>query len=355
MWGRKAAYQVRLKNKAGALVAVFTHDALLGLHVRRVVNGVASHELSIDATVDTRCDLFAVDGQVEVWRKPAGQSWYREYEGFHRTGVFSKDDDGREVFTSRGYGYQDLLTRRIVAYAAGSAGAAKSGVAETVIKAFVDENAGPGAGTGRPITGLSVQADAAGGESVNIRCAYDNLLDVCQRIASIGGGDFDVVGTGAATWEFRWYAGQRGTDRRTTIVFSTAYGNMSAPELTLTPAVANAVLVMGGGQGAARTLVWRPATLPTDIDRRELARDARDTTTTATLNSRGDVTLDDCKAINGLAFGVAQMPSYQYGVHYTLGDLVTASYRGVSYDLKIKVVTITMGNPDTVSMEFENV
>ena len=351
----QTAYQVIVKNKAGALVAMFTHEALLALRTERVVNGIATHALSIDATADSRCDLFVVDGQVEVWRKPAGVAWALEYEGFHRVGKFGMDDDGRETFTSTGVGYADLLARRIVAYAAGSAEAAKSDKAETVIKSFVSQNAGSSAGAGRPITGLSIAADAAGGNTVDIRCAYDNLLDVCQRIASIGGGDFDVVGTGAATWEFRWYAGQRGTDRRSTITFSTAYGNMSQPTLTLTPAVANAVEVLGGGEGAARTVVWRPASLPTGIDRREMARDARDTTTTATLNSRGDAALWEARALNELAFRVAQMPSYQYGVHYFLGDLVKAYYRGASYDLKIQKATVTLGAPETIDLEFSNV
>jgi hypothetical protein len=281
--------------------------------------------------------------------------WALEYEGFHRVGRWEKDDSGRETFSSLGVGYLDLLARRIVAYAAGSAQAAKSGKAETVIKSFVSQNAGSSGGTGRPITGLSIEADAAGGNTVDIRCAYDNLLDVCQRIASIGGGDFDVIGTGAATWEFRWYAGQRGTDRRTTIVFSTAYGNMSQPALTIRPATASACEVLGGGEGAARTVVWRPASLPTGIDRREIARDARDTTTTATLNSRGDAALWEARALNELRFRVAQMPSYQYGVHYFLGDLVKASYRGTTYDLKIQKATIRLGAPETIDLEFSNV
>ena len=118
----QATYQLRLKSKAGAQLAVFTQSNLLSLRVQRKINDVATHELSIDATADTRCTLFEVDGQVELWRRPAGGAWYLEYEGFHRTAHWTQDADGREVFTSSGVGYADLLRRRIIAEAARSAG-----------------------------------------------------------------------------------------------------------------------------------------------------------------------------------------------------------------------------------------
>ena len=141
----QSAYQVRLKAKDGSLAAVFTHENLRELTVTRSVNGVATHSVTIDATRDGRCDLFAVDGQVEVWRRPPGQAWYLEYEGFHRDATWAMDADGRELFTSAGVGYQDLLARRAIAAYAGSAGAAKAGAAESVVKAFVVEQAGASA------------------------------------------------------------------------------------------------------------------------------------------------------------------------------------------------------------------
>ncbi len=352
----QSAYQVKLKSAAGVALATFTHENLTRLTTKRVVNGVATHSLTIDATIDDRCELFAVDGQVEVWRRPPGQAWYKEYEGFHRDGEYGEDDDGKEIFTSTGVGYQDLLGRRAIAAYAGSADSAKSGAAETVIKEFVAEQLGASAPADDQVSGFSVQADAAGGNTISIARAYRNLLEVCQEIARTGGGDFDVVGTGDAAWEFRWYDGQRGTDRRATITFSTAYGNMRGPKLTKHASRGNVVLVLGQGEGDDRTWVWRPASgAPAGLDRRVIVRDARDTDDAATLASRGDAELDRYRARNELSFEVVQTSAYLYGVHYGLGDLVSAHYRDADYDLKIVGVTLELGDPDNVTLEFEDV
>lgn len=352
----QTSYQVRLKSKAGALLAVFTQDNLLSLRITRRVNDVATHELSIDASLDDRVDLFAVDGQVEVWRRPAGGDWYLEYEGFHRDAEWSQDADGKEVFVSRGVGYQDLLRRRIIAEYAGSSGAQKSGAAETVAKAFVTEQIVSPTISGRAISNFTVQTDGGSGNTIYITRPYRNLLEVLQEIAAIGGGDFDVVGTGAAAWQFRWYNGQRGVDRRASIVFATGYGNMLYPVLKEHAARANVVLVMGQGEGSDRTWVWRPGSgAPTGLDRIEIARDARDTDDTSTLQARGDAELEAVAAKDELNFQVLQTAGAQYGVDYGLGDLVSARYRSTGYDLKIVEVELHMGAPDQIKLRFENV
>lgn len=352
----QSSYQVRLKDKSGDLVAVFTQDNLLRLRVTHQINAVHSHDLSIDATADDRCDLFETDGQVEVWRRPPGEDWYLEYEGFHRKPEWTRDISGRETFTSYGVGYQDLLARRIVAGYAGSSETDKSGAAETVAKEFVDEQIVSATDTDRQIANFAVEADAAQGDTVSIQRSYRNLLEVLQEIAAIGGGDFDVVGDGSGGWEFRWYDGQRGTDRRSSLTFSTGYGNMQRPTLTLIPATANAVLVLGQGQGDARTWEWRPpSNAPTGQDRYEVARDARDTDTTATLQARGDAVLDELQAVNRLTFRVVQTAGATYGVDYVCGDLIRARYRSTNYDLKIVRATLTMAAHDDILLEFENV
>lgn len=352
----QASWQVILKEKDGTRVALFTDQEMLSLHIRQRVNEVSTYDLSIDATVDERCDLFEVDGQLEFWRRIPGYDWYKEFEAFHRTPRFSMDTRGKEVFVSSGVGYNDLLARRIVAAYAGSAGAAKSDVAETVIKEYVDEAMGSSAGADDQVSGFSVEADGAGGNSVAIARPYRNVLEVCQEIARTGGGDFAVVGTGDAQWEFRWYDGQLGTDRRSTIVFATGFGNMQNPTLTRRPARGNYVLVAGQGEGAARDWTWRPASgAPTGIDRRTVFRDARDTSDSSTYQARGDAELDTLRAVDELTFSVIQTERYQYGQHYSLGDLVTGRYRSTDYDLKIVTADVTLGKPDVITLEFQDV
>lgn len=349
------AWQVILKNKAGSRVALFSDQEILSLGIHKRVNKVGTYEFTIDATVDDRCDLFAVDGQVEIMRRIPGYDWYTEFEGFHRTAIFTTDTQGRQTFSSSGVDYKDLLARRIIAEYTGSSGGAKSGAAETVAKAFVTEQIGSSAPAADQVSGFTVEADGADGNSIAIARAYRNLLEVCQEIAAIGGGDFDVVGNGDAQWQFKWYDGQLGTDRRSTIVFATGFGNMLSPRLVQYPATSNYVLVAGQGEGTDRTWVTRPASgAPTGIDRRTVFRDARDTSDTSTQQARGDAELDAGKAVNELTFSVIQTERYQYGQHYYLGDLVTARYRNTSYDLKIVGVHIMIGNPDQIMLEFQS-
>jgi len=351
----QAAYQVRLKNKAGALVAVFTQDNLLSLRLTRRVNDVAIHELTLNAD-DSRVSLFVVDGQLEVWRRPAGHDWQLEYEGFHRNAEWQQDSDGRETFVSQGVGYQDLLRRRIIAAYAGSSEADKSGKAEAVAKAYVGEQIVSPAIGERAISGFTVQADGGSGNTVAVARAYRNLLEVLQEIAVIGGGDFDVIGTGAAEWEFRWYDGQRGADRRAQIVFATDYGNMLTPALKEQAARANTVLVLGQGEGSDRTWVWRPSATDVEgLDRLEVARDARDTDDTDILEDRGDAELYEGRTLDELSFAVVQVAGVQYGVDYGLGDLVSARYRSTDYDLKIVEVDLRLGAPDQIEVKFASI
>ncbi len=352
---QQSSWQVILKSKSGDRVALFTEQEILGLAVHHKVNEAGTYALTIDATIDDRCDLFEVDGQVEIWRRLPGYEWYKEFEGFHRSATYAMDASGRETYISSGVGYNDLLARRIIAEYAGSAGANKSGKAETVIKRYVDEQAGPSADAGDRIAGLTIETDSGRGNDVAIVASYRNLLEVCQEIAAIGGGDFAIVGTGDAEWQFRWYDGQLGTDRRSTTVFATGFGNMENPKLETNPARANYVLVAGQGEGSERQWTTVPTVnAPTGIDRRTVFRDARDAPTKAVRLVRGEAELKTGKATTALTFGIIQTERYQYGQHYFLGDLVTARYRNVSYDMKIVGVRITLGLPDSIILEVED-
>lgn len=349
------AYQVRLKSAAGALLGVFTQENLLTLRITHEVNAPSTHELTLDASLDDRCELFERDRQIEVWRRPAGAAWYLEYEGFHREAEWRQDADGKETFVSRGVGYLDLLRRRIIAAYAGSTGDVKSGHAETIAKAYVTEQLVSPSIAGRAVSGFSVEADGGHGPSVAAAYAYRNLLEALQEIARIGAGDFDVVGTGAAAWQFRWYDGQRGTDRRSTVIFATGYGNMREPQLTDYAAQANVALVLGQGEGTARTWVWRPGTPDTGQGRIEVMREGRNTDDAATLQALGDAELDKLAARQELGFQTLQTAGAQYGADYFLGDLVSARYRDVDYDLKIAGVTLELGAPDEITLKFESI
>jgi len=348
-------WQVKLKTLAGALTEVV--DAYAAFSLRRQVNSPGAFALRFAKRADetqtefeTRCGRWVLDAQVEFWQRNADYSlaWRLEFEGLVRWQEWYVTTAGALVYEVGGVGYVDLLARRIITATAGSAGGSKSDPAETVMKEWVLEQVGASAGAGRVTTGLSIEADGANGNTVTMGRSYKGVLGVLQEVASIGGGDFDVVGTGPATCEFRWYTGQRGTDRTASVIFALERGNMAEPSLRVARQnEVNAVLVAGQGSGAARELVWRTdATLIDDStwNRCELFRDARNESATAGLNSVGDGALEEAKPRWSIGFKVLQTPAYAYGVHYFLGDLVTAKFMTYSGTKKINAVSVAVND-----------
>ena len=373
-------YQVRLKDVAGNLVAVLTDWYNLGF--RHQVNGVGWHSLTIDGDL-AKVDLFDLDGQVEVWRSDieAGIELYLEYEGFHRTPIRQTDAAGRSTFISRGKSYNDLLARRVILYPTGSAQASKSDVGETVMKEYVDENAGPSA-TSPPrllssgvMAGLSIQADGAAGGSWTGERAFRSLLDVLIDVSKDTAVDFGIVGTGAALFEFQAQASPWGKDRTTSgldestglnaagnapVVFSLDYGNMGAPTYSKNRgSEVTAVIVLGQGQEDDQEVIERTnaaAIAESTWNRIETPVQGNLEDSIAGLDSVGDAILKSVQAREVFDFEVLQIPSTLYGKNYFLGDLVTARYKGIERDKKIVAVEIqTREGNETITVGLSDV
>ena len=349
-----AVWQIRLKGLDGALDAII--DDYEQFTLSKVVNGVGTYALRLRAD-DAKVALFVLDSQLEFWRRDEGQglAWYKEAEYFHRGWRPYLTAEGAYMFESSGVAYNHLLKRRIIVPSVNCTGS-KSGVAETVIKAFVDEQAGPS--STRAFTGLTLEADGAGGNSVTMTRSWRNLLEVCQEIAAVGGGDFDVIGNGAATFEFDWYAGQRGTDRSASVTFAPEFGNMASADLRRTRHdEINAVLAGGDGEETTRTAVWSTTAgliAGSTWNRCEaFVNGTQEGTGTAGLTTAGAAELWQNRPRDEFTCTVLQIPGSYYGQHYFLGDLVTASFGGYSGTKKIQSVTITVSAAEAESITVE--
>lgn len=344
-------YDAILKSAAGARLGVLSGDSLLGFTFSKEVDACGAFTLVVSG-VNSLVSSFAEGGQVEFWREDLanGITRYKEAE-FLVDDLREYEQDGQGLFQASGAGYNAILARRVVAAYAGSAQAEKTGAAESVLKEYVDEQIVSATVAARQVPGLTVQADAAGGNSVTVYGAWQNLLDVCQTISKVGGGDFAVVGTGAATYEFQWYLGQMGTDRRATVVFATNFGNMENPVWEVRRSdTLNSVLVAGQGEESDRLTAWRFTGAPSGVTRREFFLDARDQSTLAGLNTVGDAKLNESRMSAYFDFNAMQIPSLMYGRDYFLGDLVTARYLTHEEDRKIVRVEVSMtrGSPETL-------
>ena len=367
-------YQIRLKDTSGARVATFVGrrrnrpGGLWGFNYNKRLRTPGQFTVRIDGN-DERIDLFGLDYQLEFWRRDTrgGLDWYRDFEGFHRSLELSQDQEGREVFVSRGRGYNDMLAAEPIRYYTGSDYVCKNGPVETVAKAYVDENIGPAA-TAPPrvssgvMPGLTVQAGGATG-AIWEGCRSGNLLDALVELADWGPGDFMIIGTGPATFEFRWRDVRWGLDKtqgngvRPPVTFSP--GNRNATNLRYNYSrldEVNVVYVLGQGTGENRAVevVTSGAENDSPWARRAVARDARDATDDM-LPARGYATLYEQRAKRTMSFDARQTVACRYGRDYGLGDLVTTEFRGTTLDQKIIGMRVAMNSDsvETVQPEVE--
>lgn len=373
-----ATYLVRLKGQTGSYVALF--DSWVSLNFNHRVNEVGTLRFEISGDDDRR-SLFALDGQIEVWRRDiaANLDWYIEWEGFIRTRTLKTLDSGESRYIVYASSYLTLISRRIIAYYADIAQTSKAGAAETVIKEFVEENAGPSAASPPRVSlsgvtaGLTVQPDNGNGGTWTGNRAWKPLLEVIRDIANAEGVDIDVVGTGAAQFMFVVYNGQRGVDRSligydpTTglngagnypVIFSFAFGNMAEPEATLKHAdEINAVFVLGQGQNEERDVVLQQdgsASGQSPWNQIEITRSTQETLNAA-LQAIGNQVLNELQARQEFNFDIALQGNRVYGKDFHWGDLVTAEFDGVQYNEKITGVDITVaaqGNENPEQIEY---
>jgi hypothetical protein len=289
--------------------------------------------------------------QVQVFRKPDGGAFARDFTGLARQVQFSYADKSAAALTCPGL--MSLLSWRIVAYYANLANRTKfiTAQAETIMKTLVSYNAGSSAITGNSrlrngaITGLTVEADGANGNSLDWFCAYDNLLETLQKLATIAGGDFDLVQTAVDAWQFRWYTAQLGSDKTASVIFAMERGNMANPQYESLRTGEKTVCIIGGkGEDAARATAIRTGANYAAGNDIEMFTNASDCDTTAGLQARGDATLKENQASEKFSFDVLQTPATSYGTHYNLGDLVTAvnPFTAAGISLKVDEVNIAI-------------
>ena len=357
-------YRLDVRDTSGVLQAQVTD--FTSLAYTKTVNTPGILQFGVRGDHDLLTTL-ADKWQIEVWRKLDGQAWYRDFVGMYRSGNWQFTDKSK--FVAYCPGLMSILGWRIVAWKANSVNRSTfvNAKAETIAKTLVTYNATSSATTGNgrlrdgAISGLSVAADSAGGNTLDWNCAFDNLLETLQKLALVAGGDFDLVKTSSAAWQFRWYAGQLGTDRTSEIVFALERGNMSAPNYTDSKIEEKTAAIVGGqGEESARVFAVRTgANYNITTNNIELFVNATNANTTAALNTQGDQKLADVQAKTKFSFKGVRTPSTIYGVHFFLGDLVTAinPFNWTSQTVKVKSVSVSIDSngAETIEPEFEEV
>jgi ribose 1,5-bisphosphokinase PhnN len=196
----------------------------------------------------------------------------------------------------------------------------RTGNAETIIKQYVDVNAGPSA----PITDrrvLSLEVDNGKGSIVTGRARFHNLLEFLSSLALSGGGlGFRVIQVDNVL-EFQVY---QPSDKTRSAFFSPLLGNLSAFDYSNDNPEANMVIVGGSGEGKDRIITWKQDNSSiVKYGRIESFVDKRDTSDVTELNQSIDEELTSKAEKNTFNFTPIDTPQLAFGRDYGLGDKVS--------------------------------
>jgi Siphovirus ReqiPepy6 Gp37-like protein len=256
------------------------------------------------------------------------------------------------------------LSKRVVGATTASA---KSGPAETVLKAYVSENLGPAAAATRraasELVGLSwtVATSEGTGNDVDFRAVRANLLsevtiplcrlgDLTQRV--------DLLPDGAG-YEYRTALPRDATVSSGALPFSLGWDNVE--ELGFREdfrGVANAVYVLGDGTGDTRNVT--EVTLAPSITshfRRETTLDARYANTVSLRTDAGETELErhDEVAVTVRGKPLRVSANARYRKDWDVGTTVTVAIPqiGVEVDRRIVAATVSLTRAAGEDVRFE--
>jgi hypothetical protein len=367
----QANYKMRIYDQAGDFAYEIQNFLPLSYSMRVNAPGLLTFSLSAEHELTSQTfDKW----QVEIWRKPDGEDWSRDFVALIRKDEWSYKDTALMNFTCPGW--MQMLAWKHILYPSKTTDRTlfTDKEAETICNTLVKYNAtssgttGDGrdrdAANGYPFTGLSVEADGGDGNvySGGFYCARKNLLETLQDLAKLGGGDFDIVKTSSTAWQWRWYEGQLGTDRSSDVVFSMFEGNMANPIVANDRIGVKTVALVGGAgvesERETATVTSSDYAAANDI---EMFVDAKDVEAGDIdgLESRGDEKLEETRAKDRFTFDVLQSENSQFGVHYFLGDKCVAVNPKDDSEVTVKIVgvaiTLDAGGKETIDIETEEV
>lgn len=302
---------------------------------------------------DFPTDWLGVDKLIEFWRQPEGGESTLQIVGMMRWWEWMENEAGNEVLHFGGTDQNDLLDRRIVAYAAGNALSDITDEANQMLATIVDSNMGATAfidEAGRPraldAAHFTVATVASGtAPSVSRRFAWRDVFPILQEIADASRDlgtplYFDIVSTGPARFEFRTYMNVRGVDRTITsglnpVIFSKELKNLDSPSMREDWSNEHNY-VWGGGQGEEEDRVIDPED---DVfrmhrsiwNRREVFQDAREEDTTLGVANKAFRRMQHDRPRLRFTGRLLDTPNSRYGIDWSFGDKVTARYHG-EYD-----------------------
>ncbi len=275
-------------------------------------------------------------------------------------------DGNGDILTISGADDNIGLVRRIVHPApatgnfASQAFDTRTGVASTVMIAYVNANLGPGALPARQIVGATMGADPGVGSTVTGQGRLQNLNLFLRDMALAGGQLGYKLQQSGSNLVFTVYAP---VDRSASVLFDVDKGNLVSSKWSEEAPVGNYIYDGGTGDGVGR--VFREGQDAASIatwGRVEEFLDSRSLSAAADMDQAIATQILTDQAKLAVAVVPIDLPSLSYGTQYGLGDIVTAVIREAeisaivqSVDIKVDstggfVAAPTIGTPGTTQL-----
>lgn len=240
----------------------------------------------------------------------------------------------------------------------------RSGAAETVIKAYVNANIGPGAVVSRQVDNFTIETDLFRGQTVQGKARFNKLQELLYGLAQTGELGYSIAQENG-NLVFSIY---EPADKTDTIRMDLFNQKLSRAEYAYsTPKVTRAIV---GGQGEEE---WRKFLEVTNVDslaaesewgrRIEVFKDSRNSSDPTQLTQGGlEVLVDEGKTITELSVTPSDDINMKFAVDWYLGDKVTVvideleaqavvTEVGISIDADGIRIAATVGTP--VGIDYE--
>jgi len=221
----------------------------------------------------------------------------------------------------------------------------RTGVAETLMHAYVNANIGPSASTSRRDSRLVMGTNLARGTSRTKSARFPSLLELCQELAVADGLLFDVVQVGDKL-EFRT---STSSDLSGAIRLDVQSDSLDSAKWGYSGPAATSVVVLGSGEGSERAIRTRTSATATSEAaawRRviEVSVDARGAEDTSELDAKGDEVLAaNGTRIESLTVVPSAVNTRELGSKWWLGDLVTVNVAGVPVKATVTELAVEVG------------
>lgn len=355
-----ADYQLVIINPVdGSVKSIFDGTALDDLKYSRELNEVGVLAATLPYS-DALLDIFTLDALIEVQRTSPVTGALITEDTFLCRLTHHFREGNEEKFVIGGLSLNHLLARRVIDPTDDPAAAAgystKSGLADTILHDYANEQCGVAASAARQFPNFAVAPSGNIGTAAGRRLRYDNLLKVFQDVGNQAKMDFIIVRLTGNT--LRLIISPIGTNKTRSrnypfapfVEFNPLRGNLSDPSLLVDRKTEqNYVYALAQGPGDSRTVtkVSGDGTGDSPYNRIEFTADVRNAERgdNTTIRTGAFAALYDKSPKNEFTFKpTGTEPGGVYRLDYDIGDIVTCTFANASFDLRIRAVEITLSH-----------